>query len=137
MAVTAFYAGLFGILVIYLSFRVIDARRKQRISRGDGGDAMVALRRGLHANTLEYGLLLLLLLALAESLQAPGLLLHGIAVLFASGRAFYIASGRDDRENFKLRARGMKLTFASLALASALATIMAIAPEFSCCRLPL
>ena len=44
MQVTALYAGLLGLLTIYLSARVINARRSRRVSRGDGGDAIVALR---------------------------------------------------------------------------------------------
>jgi uncharacterized membrane protein YecN with MAPEG domain len=137
MQITALYAGLLGLLSIYLSFRVINARRSQRISRGDGGDQIVALRRGLQSNTLEYGLLLILLLATIESLDAPGLLVHAVGLIFLAGRAFYVAAGRYDKENFKLRVRGMQLTFASLGLASVLSLIMAVAPGFSCCRLPL
>lgn len=137
MQITALYAGILGLLTLYLSFRVIDARRAQRISRGDGGDRIVALRRGLQSNTLEYGLLLVLLLAIIETLQAPGLVVHAIGLIFLAGRAFYVAAGRDDQENFKLRVRGMQLTFASLALASGFALLLSVAPGLSCCRLPL
>ncbi|MEM8876304.1 MAG: MAPEG family protein [Pseudomonadota bacterium] len=137
MQVTALYAGLLGLLTIYLSIRVIDARRKQRVPRGDGGDAIVALRRGLQSNTLEYGLVLIVLLGVSESLGAPALLLHVLGLIFLAGRAFYIPGGRGDKENFKLRVRGMQLTFASLALASLTAIALSFAPELQCCRFPL
>ena len=137
MPITALYAGLFGVLTIYLAFRVIDARRRGRVSRGDGGDAVLALRRGLHSNTVEYGLVFLLLLALAESLQAPGLALHALALTFLAGRAAYLAGGRGDRENFRLRVLGMQLTFAALGLAALLAIGLSFAPGLVCCRLPL
>jgi uncharacterized membrane protein YecN with MAPEG domain len=137
MPITSLYAGIFGLVLIYLSFGVIDARRKQRVSRGDGGDAIVALRRGLQSNTLEYGVVFLILMALAESNDAPGLALHGLALLFLAGRAFYIRGGHGDRENFKLRVRGMQLTFASVGLVSLLALILAFAPGFDCCEMPL
>ena len=39
MAVTAFYAGLLGLLLVLLSARVILARRSLRVSLGSGGDA--------------------------------------------------------------------------------------------------
>lgn len=137
MQVTALYAGLFGLLTIYLSVRVINARRSRRVSRGDGGDAIVALRRGLHSNTLEYGLVLIVLLGMSETLGAPALLLHLLGLTFLAGRAFYLAGGRNDREDFRLRVRGMQLTFASLGFASVSAIALSFAPELQCCRFPL
>jgi hypothetical protein len=74
-------------------------------------------------------------MALAESNDAPGLALHGLALLFLAGRAFYILwRARGDKENFKLRVRGMQLTFASVGLVSLLALILAFAPGFDLLR---
>ena len=42
--VTALYAGLLGLLMLVLSFRVVAVRRATSIGLGDGGDALLLSR---------------------------------------------------------------------------------------------
>ncbi len=46
--VTALYAGLLGLLMLILSFRVVAVRRATSIGLGDGGDALLLSRIRIH-----------------------------------------------------------------------------------------
>ncbi len=67
MRVTALYAALLALLLVYLSARVIGRRRALRIGMGEGDDPLLARWIRAQANLAEYaplGLLLLLILEL-------------------------------------------------------------------------
>lgn len=83
--VAALYAGLYALLVIVLGFRVTLLRRSLKIGIGDGGDARLARAIRAHGNALEWGILTLVLLLIAEENRASVLLLHacGIALLLS------------------------------------------------------
>lgn len=85
LPITALYAGLCGLIVFTLAFRVVVLRRRLRIGMGDGNNADLARRVRIHANAVEHIPLLLILLALAEGLGASPVLLHaaGIGVVIA------------------------------------------------------
>jgi uncharacterized membrane protein YecN with MAPEG domain len=89
--VTAFYAGLLGLLLIYLCFAVTLNRRRTKVGLGSGGDSALERAIRVHANFTEYVPLALLLMGLGELNNAPSVLLHvaGIALLF--GRLLHVA----------------------------------------------
>jgi len=111
MPIAAFYAGLLALLFVLLSARVIGARRSGRVALGDGGNGALLRRIRVHANFAEYAPISIVILALAESLAAPALLLHasGIATVFA--RAVHAYGVSNEPENFHFRVTGMVTTF--------------------------
>jgi len=65
--ITALWAGLFGILLLFLSGRVVNARNSEKILFGDGGSVILQQHIRVHGNFIEYvplGLVLLLVLEL-------------------------------------------------------------------------
>ena len=76
MPITAFYAALLAVLFLFLSVRVIGWRRERRVEFGHGEDFELLRRMRVHANFAEYVPFALLLMALAESMAPPNLLLH-------------------------------------------------------------
>ena len=116
MAVTALYAALAAFFFVYLSFRVIGARRSAKVALGDGSDATLQRRMRAHGNFAEYAPLALILMALAEAQGAPLWTLHGLGLMLLAGRALHAYGVCQDPEPLKYRQAGMALTFASLAL---------------------
>lgn len=90
--ITMLYAGLLGLLLVVLSFRVIGFRRRSHVGIGDGGNEDAARLIRAHGNFTEYvpaALLILLLLELAGenpiALHVFGALLFLSRIAHASG----------------------------------------------------
>ena len=118
MPITAFYAALLAILFLILSFRVIGVRRGQRVEIGDGGDKELLRRMRVHANFAEYAPLALVLLALAESLKTPSLMLHAVGLALLVGRIIHAIGLSQTPHIMPLRVGGMVLTFAAILAAA-------------------
>lgn len=110
MVVTAFYAGLMGLWLLLLGFQVVRVRRRHDVSTGDGGVRDLELAIRAHGNACEYIPIALILMALAESMAAPGWVLHLSGLMLVAGRllhgGYFLAGAR--RLNF--RVTGMLLT---------------------------
>jgi uncharacterized protein len=122
MPVTAFYASLLTVLFVYLAARVIGHRRAKRVEIGDGDDRELLRRMRVHANFVEYTPYALVLLALAESLKTPALVLHAIGLCLLVGRVVHAYALSQNPHVMQLRVAGMVLTFTALA-AGALACL--------------
>lgn len=128
--IVSLYAGLAGLMLIFLSVNVIKGRRAGKIALGDGGQFDMVRRMRAHGNFVEYTPMFLILLALAESNKLPDYAIHFFGLLFLFGRFMHAYSllKVEQYEDEKLlanpiwRIRGMICTFASLGL---LATIIA------------
>ena len=88
-AIAAFYAGLIGLLLIVLALPVSAWRRRLKIGLGDGSDERLGRAIRVHANTVEWALPTLLLLALAELNRAPPSLLHVCGIALVVGRVVH------------------------------------------------
>lgn len=101
LTITALYASLAGLLLLFLSFRVVRWRRKFSVGLGDGGQESLLRAQRTQANFIEYVPIALILLAAAESqglagwlLQTAGAilmlarLLHAWGLSRSSGRSF-------------------------------------------------
>ncbi|HEY2818541.1 MAG TPA: MAPEG family protein [Casimicrobiaceae bacterium] len=88
-AISAFYAGLIGILLIILALRISALRRRLKVGIGDGDDPVLARTIRVHANTVEWALPTLLLLVLAELNRAPPSLLHICGIALVIGRILH------------------------------------------------
>ena len=67
--ISALYTGVFALLLIALAWLVSRRRRRMGIGLGAGGDAQLERAIRVHANAVEWGLPLLLLLLIAAGLS--------------------------------------------------------------------
>ncbi|WP_444888626.1 MAPEG family protein [Microbulbifer sp. VAAC004] len=87
--ITALYASLCAILIIYLAGRVVQFRRTKRVGIGTGEDRHNEIRVRVHANAVEYTPIALLLLLLAELGGLSALWLHVFGIAFFLSRIFH------------------------------------------------
>ena len=114
MPITAYYASLFVLVYVVLSFNVIRLRRDHKVSLGDGGH--VALQRAIraHGNYIEYMAPTVLLLYFFELAYGADFWLHLMAVTFLVGRAIHATAILSNASKMPLRVVGMALTFTVL-----------------------
>ncbi|MCR0983690.1 MAPEG family protein [Roseomonas populi] len=121
--VTLLYAGLLGLAYVWLSWRVIRARGRARVSLGTGGDPALQRAGRVHGNFAEYVPMVLVLLMADELAGAPAPLLHGAGIALVLGRLLHALSIGGETHRMRLRVSGMVLTFLSL-LSLAVAAIL-------------
>src|SRR5262249_35803789 len=126
MPITAFYAGLLGLLFIVLAFRVVARRRDKRVEIGDGGDRELLRRMRVHANFAEYAPFTLLLMGLGESLRPPIPVLHVIGLLLLAGRLLHAYGLAQEPHFLPGRVWGMYLTIAALVAAIAVCLLKGV-----------
>ncbi len=112
------YAGLLGLVFIFLSVRVIRARRQERVALGDGGNPQVRRAMRVHANFAEYVPLALILIAFAELQGQPAVLVHALGLALLAGRLIHAFGVSQENETYRYRTAGMWLTFIAIAAAS-------------------
>jgi uncharacterized membrane protein YecN with MAPEG domain len=118
MPITAFYASLLAFLFLLLSARVIAERREARVEIGHGESHELLRRSRVHANFAEYVPIALLLLAFAESLKAPSILLHLIGLALLVGRYVHAYALSQTPHIRRLRVLGMTLTLIAIGVAA-------------------
>lgn len=84
--ITALYAGILGLLMLILAFRVVAVRRATAIGLGDGGNALLFSRIRIHGNAAEYVPLALLLMLLFEINGGSPVWLHALGIALVVGR---------------------------------------------------
>ncbi len=87
--ISAIYAVLSALLIIYLSFKVIKSRRKHRISVGDGGNEELQTAQGAQSNAIEYLPISLILLFYLEYNGAGAWIIHLAGAALISGRIIH------------------------------------------------
>lgn len=115
---TAPYFTALGLLVVYLSARVVVRRGRHKVSLGDGGVADLHHSVRAFGNLVEYAPLGLVLLFALEYVQAPVWFLHLCGLTLLAGRLLHAFAFSKPEIIFKLRAGGMILTWISLGLSS-------------------
>jgi len=118
LSITAFYAALLAVLFLVLSVRVIGWRRESRVEFGHGEDSELLRCMRVHANFAEYVPFTLLLMALAESMAPPHVLLHVAGLLLVAGRLLHAYGVSQFPPVMRYRVYGMWLTFVALGLAA-------------------
>jgi uncharacterized protein len=123
MPITALYAGLLAIVLLVLTARVITFRRAAKVEIGtstrDGEDRALLRRVRVHANFVEYTPYGLILMGLAESIKAPGILLHALGATLLVARALHAYALSQNPHILSLRVFGMVLTLGVLAVGAA------------------
>ena len=109
LPVTLATAAAAAALNIWLSARVVLARRPLKISVGDGGSEAVLRRMRAHANFAEYAPIFLILLAAIELAGGNARILWIVAVAFVLARVSH-GLGMDAGSPRVLRMIGMMTT---------------------------
>jgi uncharacterized protein len=87
--VTALYAALSALLIVWLSVRVIKLRRLKRVRLGDGNDSELRTAIRAQANATEYIPLSMILLLLLELSGGHSVLLHAGGLAIVTGRVIH------------------------------------------------
>lgn len=125
MPVTTLTAGIVGLMILVLSWRVIQARGQ--VSKRDDGEEMLQRRIRGQGNLIEYAPTVLILLGLLEYQQAPAWFLWAVAALFVLGRLFHGYAFSFSTYSPVGRTGGTGMTLTALGLLSIGALIMAFA----------
>ena len=115
---TALYASLIGLLLIYLSLRVVKARRAQSIGLGTGGDKNVEHAMRVQANATEYAPIALILMLLLETSGAAIWLMHGLGVALVFARLYHLQGFGGSTGVSRGRLVGTALTWLVIVVAS-------------------
>lgn len=110
LPVSALYAGLLGLWLMYLTWEVSRRRRRHDVSLGSGG--VPELERGIraHGNAAETVPLGLILLMLAEGMGAPHWGLHLAGAMLVVGRVMHGVHFLAGHRRLAFRFWGMVLT---------------------------
>ncbi|MEL7449264.1 MAG: MAPEG family protein [Pseudomonadota bacterium] len=88
--ISALYASLIGLLLLFLAFRVVKARRSLKIGLGSGGDKTVEHAMRVHANATEYAPIALIMIALLEINGGAPWLIHALGGGLVFVRLFHL-----------------------------------------------
>ncbi len=110
LKLTAIYAAILTFVYVKLTLNVINLRRQNEVSLGDGGreDLQQAIRS--HGNFAEYVPLGLILLGCLEANHIHWTIVLLLGGVFTTGRLFYAKAFLEATPNMDLRVKGMKLT---------------------------
>lgn len=114
--ITALYAGLLALLLVFLSLNVIRIRRSDGISTGDGGNKLLARRVRAQGNLAEYAPVFLITLFLIEGGGTSGWAVHALGVLFLLGRVMHATAFSSLTLRPFCRVGGMVITLTALIL---------------------
>ncbi|MDB1123509.1 MAPEG family protein [Vibrio algarum] len=112
--ITALYASLLMLLLMWLTVQVIKQRRTGKIAYADGGVKELQIARSAHGNATETIPISLILMILLELNGGNIYLLHVCGLVLLIGRILHGTGILN--ENFDNRKRGMVLTFVSQVL---------------------
>jgi uncharacterized membrane protein YecN with MAPEG domain len=117
LPITAFYAALLAVLFLLLSAGVIGSRQTGA-ETGQDAEGELLRRLRAHASFIEYVPFTLLLMALAESLTTPVLLMHIIGLLLLAGRLLHAYGASHAPPIVRYQSNGTILTLAALAISA-------------------
>ena len=118
LPVTAVFAGVLALWLIFLQAQVIAFRGRRRVALGDGGLPEGERLIRAHGNAAETVPVFLILLGLSEGMGAPGWVVALFGATFLAGRVLHGLHFVLDRPGYALRAAGMVLTLGATLLAA-------------------
>lgn len=113
------YAAFLALLLVWLSVRVVGARKAARVALGTGDDPALMRAVRVHGNFVEYAPFGLLLIVLAGLTTGAVWLVHALAATLVLARAIHAWGVSRPNEVIRHRVIGMMLTFAVLVSAAA------------------
>lgn len=114
--ITAFYAALIGLLLIFLSVKVIRQRLNKKIGIGDNGDSDIARAIRVQANLVEYAPIALLLLFFCENSGMDPRLVHTFGIVLVIARIAHATGLSKSAGTSKARVVGTLGTFLTIFL---------------------
>ena len=88
--ITALYASLCGLLLVFMAVRVSYTRGKQRVDLGDGGKELMLRAIRTHGNAAEYIPISLILLFFLEMQGSAHWFLHVCGITLVVSRLFHM-----------------------------------------------
>ena len=117
-AVFAIYAGINGLILLFLGIMVTRQRIKSSVPIMDAGkDEMIKAVRA-HANAAEYIPMVLLTLVAMAWLKSPMWLMHIVGITLTVGRILHAAGLYQSLNPTALRIIGANLTWIALLIGS-------------------
>ncbi len=89
MQILALYSGILGLVLIYLSYGVVNNRKKFEVGIGDGDNKDLARAIRVHGNFTEYVPLALILLAVFEMNHGNLLVAHIAGITLVISRLLH------------------------------------------------
>ena len=126
--ITPLYAGLLGLLLLYLSYSVSRERLRYKVALGDGGQPSLQRAIRAQANLAEYAPLALVLLGGVEAQGFSPKVIHALGVLLVFGRLLHSIGLSLNAGPSAPRGIGATLTWLMILLASGLAIFSVIFP---------
>ncbi len=83
------YAALLGLILVYLSHRVVNYRMKYKVGIGDGGNADLARAIRVQGNFVEYVPIALLLIFFIELAGFSAWVVHVLGLTLLGGRVWH------------------------------------------------
>jgi len=126
ITITALYAGLLALLVLFLALRIPPLRMKKRVGLGDGGDSQLRRAIRMHGNAVEYIPLGLILLMVLETSGASLWILHAVGGSLLLGRILHAIGLARSEGSSVWRGAGMLLTVFSILGAALYCLLIAV-----------
>ena len=125
MTIVPIYAALLAILFVFLSYKVGQARKKEKVLMGTGGNSVVERAMRVQANFAEYTPITLLLLFFLEMNKTDIYFIHFLCLSFSIGRVIHAHGFSQENENLRYRMFGMIATIGVIVVSSITILIMA------------
>ena len=116
--IVPFYAAVLGLIFIFLSARVVVARRQFLVRLGSGGHELLERRIRVQGNFAEYVPLTIILLTFLELYGASRWLIHILCLGLIIGRCLHAYCVSRINEDIRQRRAAMILTFGTLFVAA-------------------
>jgi uncharacterized membrane protein YecN with MAPEG domain len=116
--IVPFYAAILGLIFIFLSARVIAARRRFRVTVGFGGHHVLERRIRVQGNFSEYVPITIILLMFMELQGSAKWLIHVLCIALILGRCLHAYCVSRTDEDIRQRRAAMILTFGTLFVAA-------------------
>ena len=123
---TAPYFTALGLIAVMNSIRIVQLRRRHKISLGDGGNVLLLHASRAFGNFMEYAPFGLALLLGLEFVQAPVWLLHVCGGSPLIGRILHSSAFMKESISMSGRTVGMILTYFSLIVSSIGITVVSM-----------
>ncbi|WP_267378596.1 MULTISPECIES: MAPEG family protein [unclassified Sphingomonas] len=124
LPVTLTIAAALAVVNLWLAFRIVPTRLRDKVLVGDNGDARLHARMRAQANLVEYAPFVLILLALIELGGGSPMGLWILGMAFVIARILH-GFGMDRLQSNPLRAGGALATWVILAVLAGWALAMA------------
>lgn len=114
LPITVLIASILTVLYCVFSLRVVDLRRKNRISLGHNENEALKRAMRVHGNFSEYSPLFIVLMILMEMHGVPATWLLGVGSLFILGRLSHAFGIMNGPARLPFRTIGMVITMTCL-----------------------